>query len=67
MLWRFRRPLLRAAAVAVAVLLPLLVGISRLYRGMHFPTDVLGGLLLGVCWLTVTTRRFLHDGGQAPP
>ncbi|MEN3356092.1 MAG: hypothetical protein V7637_74 [Mycobacteriales bacterium] len=59
-LLRHSRGLLRGAAVAVAVAMPLLVGTSRLYRGMHFPTDVLAGLLLGTTWLTVSTRRFLH-------
>lgn len=59
-LWRFRHVLLRAAAVAVAVLVPLAVAASRLYRGMHFPSDVLGGMLLGAAWLTLTTRTVLH-------
>jgi undecaprenyl-diphosphatase len=31
--------------------LPILVGISRLYRGMHFPTDVLAGALGGGVWM----------------
>jgi undecaprenyl-diphosphatase len=35
---------------AVAVLLPTAVGISRLYRGVHHPTDVLGSVLLAVLW-----------------
>jgi undecaprenyl-diphosphatase len=61
LLWRYRQPVLRAAAVVVAVLLPLLVGMSRLYRGMHFPTDVLAGLLLGGSWFAATTRWF-HSG-----
>jgi membrane-associated phospholipid phosphatase len=60
-LYRHHRRLLRAAATSVAVVLPLLVGVSRLYRGMHFPTDVLAGLLLGGGWLAIVTGRFLHD------
>ena len=31
----------------------LAVGFSRIYLGVHFLSDVLGGYLLGICWLTV--------------
>jgi membrane-associated phospholipid phosphatase len=39
----------------VAVLLILLIGISRLYLGVHFPHDVLLGWLIGgiILWLTL--------------
>lgn len=39
--------------VVLAVVMPLGVAVSRMYRGMHHPTDVLGAALLTACWLTV--------------
>jgi undecaprenyl-diphosphatase len=39
-----------------AIAMPILVAASRLYRGEHHPTDVLGSLVLAGLWLTVTTR-----------
>ena len=46
----------RRAAVAArtfAVALPILVAVSRLYRGMHHPLDVAGGVLVGIGALTI--------------
>ena len=39
--------------VALAVLMPAVVALSRMYRGEHHPTDVLGAGLLALCWLSV--------------
>ncbi|HJQ02469.1 MAG TPA: phosphatase PAP2 family protein [Jatrophihabitans sp.] len=52
---------LRTLATVAAVVLPIAVATSRLYRGMHYPTDVLAGALLSVCWLTVTSHLLLPD------
>jgi membrane-associated phospholipid phosphatase len=38
----------RALAWLLAVVLPIFVALSRLYRGMHHPTDVIGSCVLGV-------------------
>ncbi len=42
----------RWVAVALAVLMPSLVAVARLYRGEHHPLDIAGGVLLALLWLT---------------
>jgi undecaprenyl-diphosphatase len=37
----------RALVWTLAIAIPIFVGISRLYRGMHHPTDVMGSIMLG--------------------
>ena len=49
-----------------AIALPVLVATSRVYRGEHHPTDVLGSLLLAALWLTVTTRLVRPAAAPAP-
>ncbi len=38
-----------------AIAMPVLVALSRMYRGEHHPTDILGSLLFAGLWLTATT------------
>ena len=46
-----RRRTYRVALVLVASVLVLCIGLSRIYFGVHFPTDVLGGFTAGAIWL----------------
>lgn len=41
---------LRKAALVLAAILALVIGFSRVYVGVHYPSDVAGGLLLGTAW-----------------
>ncbi len=49
---RVRNGFARAVIVAVATLIIAGVGLSRVYLGVHYPTDVLGGWLIGLCWIS---------------
>jgi undecaprenyl-diphosphatase len=56
-------------AVCAAVVLSLLVGVSRVMLGVHWPSDVIGGWAFGLLWVFLTFRfaqRFLERGTAAP-
>lgn len=70
--WRtVRGAALRALAALVGIVVPVAVALSRVYRGMHFPTDVLAGAVLGCSWLALVAATLLggpaSDGRPARP
>ncbi|MFI7385381.1 phosphatase PAP2 family protein [Streptomyces sp. NPDC049813] len=67
-LWLLRRygapPALFAAALALAALSVLGVGLTRLWLGVHWPSDVLAGWLLGALTVVVSATTYERWRGR---
>jgi undecaprenyl-diphosphatase len=48
----------RTALISLLILLIALMGLARIHSGEHWPTDVLGGYLLGGMWLAATVGLY---------
>jgi undecaprenyl-diphosphatase len=56
--------------VGLAVCLTLIVGLSRVYLGLHYPTDVIAGWCVGAAWAMICWSVALYlqrRGGIEPP
>jgi undecaprenyl-diphosphatase len=54
-LWKYgRNKSLRIWGTILLILIILAIGLSRIYLRVHYASDVLGGLSLGICWLTIS-------------
>jgi undecaprenyl-diphosphatase len=52
--WHTRKRWARILVVLVALLVPVIVALSRMYRGMHFLSDTIAGAVLGCAAVALT-------------
>jgi len=64
--WNTKSRLSRTVFAAIAVVIPLVVITCRLYLGMHYLTDAIGGVILGVLTLLIVRHQIVAARGGRP-
>lgn len=57
----------RWGLVSSVVLIAFIIGFSRLYLGAHWLSDVLGGYLIGIIWVTIVGIAYLRKVDKTVP
>ena len=63
---RIRNRAARIAILTLAALIIATVGLSRVYLGVHYPTDVLGGWAIALCWISFLLVFDKREEPQVP-
>ncbi|MGW4364489.1 phosphatase PAP2 family protein [Nocardia takedensis] len=64
---RLHRTARRVTAVAAAICFVAAVGLSRVYLGVHWPTDVLAGWSIGALWVLMCVTAYGYARNRAEP
>lgn len=60
-----RRPSLRATVIAAAVAISMVIAWSRVWLGVHWPSDVIAGWLGGAGWAFLASALLYRSAGEA--
>lgn len=61
---KIKSPITRAVTIFILLSIIISIGLSRIYLGVHWASDVLGGYLLGLIWLVFIIKLYNSRNGQ---